>query len=270
MKHIEEIKFCLPDKLTDIDQEEAIEEMTKDIKPIEGVGFAGWKTKELLRNSLKFNIFGETEEVNLPDLSKYKEELVNKIEETLKKCNELVKMPDLFIFIFPNQDPFIEENMFGSFGFWVHGSAIHLYINTKAKGWLDNLKKSTAHEVAHVISGSKFKMETILEGLIFDGVAEHFREKAVGGETAPWSKAIPEKKSKKILKDLEDNKLLNKKDYKLYQDLFYGKNEYPNWAGYTIGYVIIKEILENSDKKIEEIIKISPKNLFKEYKKIKK
>lgn len=269
-KKIKEIKFCLPDKLSGISKEEVLDQIVELAGENEEIGFAGFKEKKYLKNFLPHFIFGDSEEVSLPDVSKYIEDIKKCLNNATSKCDDLFKLPKLYIFVFPTQDKFVEEQMKGVNGFAPYQKTIHLYINSEIKGWFNELPKTFAHEIAHAISHSLFKWETILDTLVFEGIAEHFRKKTIGGERAPWAKAISEKKAEDIIENLERKELLNIEDQNLYFDLFFGNDEFPQWAGYTIGYVIVKTVLENSGEDINSLIKTEPKKVFELYKRFSK
>lgn len=267
-KHIKQIKFCLPKETTGINKDKAISQIIENIEPTREIGFAGYKNKEFLKSGLKFNVFGETEETDLPDLEPYKEKIEIETEKALSKYNKVMETPDINVFVFPSQDTFVEKQMKGVTGIWIYKTVIHIFINTDYKEWLKQLPNTVIHETSHVISGTTFKWDAILDSIIFEGITEHFREKVLNdNKQEPWTKAISNEKAVEILKELEENNHLNKKDdTELYRDLFFGIDKYPQWSGYTIGYVIIDKILKNTDKDITGLIKMPPKKVFETYK----
>jgi uncharacterized protein YjaZ len=270
-KKIKEIKFCIPDKLFSINRAEVLGQIIELAGEKEEIGFAGYIEKSYLKNSLSYSVFGDSKKVSLPNVLAHVSDIRNCITKTISKCDKLINVPPLYVFVFPTQNKFIQEQMNGVSGFSPYKKTIHLYINPEVEGWFKKLSETIAHETAHTISHSLFKWETILDILIFEGVAEHFREAVIGGEQSPWTKAISSQKVKEILEKLETKNLLNdKKNKDLYNNLFFGGKEFPQWSGYTIGYILVKNVLENSDKDIKFLMKTKPQKIFELYKKLSK
>lgn len=268
-KYLKRLLFCQPDKLSGISKEEAIKQMIEKSKPNKPIGFAGFIEKKYLENRLKVAVLGEKNEVSLPNISKDKKLIEKIVLEALSKCKKEIDLPDLHIFIFPTQDEFIKNKMNGSAGFSVYKGAIHAYINNNIEGWDKTVPKTIAHETAHAISQTNFEWETILDAIIFEGLAEHFREKVVGGGHDPWTQVLTKKEAKEIMRKLIKNNLLDKDwDGEFYYKLFHGTGEYPLWAGYSIGYAVIGEVLKKEDITITELLEAKPKKVLEIYKSI--
>jgi len=118
------------------------------------------------------------------------------------------------------------------FGF----GAIRLFINSNVKGWKTALKECVCHEFNHIVYNKYHRRETLLDNIIYEGLAEPFREHVVGGKQAPWSKALTLRECKRIFSRIE--KLLSSKSPKVYRSVFFDfeDEKYPLWSGYSIGY----------------------------------
>ena len=113
------------------------------------------------------------------------------------------------------------------------------------------------HELCHAARWGKNNewMNTLFDGLINEGIATYFE--------ADFAKNLEEKTVfiKTILErsDEENKKLFEKLCDQLestsydYETIFFnGNDELPRWAGYSLGYYLVKRYLERTGKKIEE------------------
>ncbi len=102
---------------------------------------------------------------------------------------------------------------------------------------------------------------SIGEGMIFEGLAEHFRETMIGGSQAPWLDKISEEQARKLFNEIKSE--INNKSTDFYNEVFFGTGRYPQWAGYTIGYYLIKDYLEMQGKiNWNKILRINPKEVL--------
>lgn len=247
---------------TDFDTKKAelIDWILDQIPDDPDIGFAGFSHKNGLREHLKWEI----EEIkNIGPIDEDKTKIV--IEETVKKCLSVVSASKpIHIFVFPTFKAFVKEKMNGVGGYSPWRNTIMVYINP-VDGWDNALRSTICHEFAHAVAQNYNELRTILDQLVFDGVAEHFREAVINGDKAPWVKALTEPKATGILNEIEDK--LDSDDENVRGEIFYGTGKYPIWAGYAIGYFIVGNFLKKQ-KKVDwnEILKISPKRIIEESK----
>ena len=222
-------------------KEEIIYGILKEIPYLDSCGYGGYITKEGLRECLDRLIFSSKDKIefNVEDVKK----VVSGIRISLKRCSVVLKRDVLKIFIFPNFDSFVKTKMFGNAGFTPWKNTINLYVNSIQE---DKISYTIAHEIAHALSPYPLKEDNSIGAtLLYEGIAEKFREFFLGGNKAPWTQAISIKKANEILQKLN----LEKRDYQLYKDLFFGSENYPMWSGYTIGYKMAEKYLERIGKK---------------------
>ncbi len=122
----------------------------------------------------------------------------------------------------------------------------------------EKIFEMTCHELCHAARWGKNDewCEKIFDLLIFEGLAVYFEEQA--------TKSKPEKRTfflKTILNrsDKEQEKILKilKKDFDKNnygeRDVLTKKTDIlPRWPGYSLGYYLVKQYLEKTDKTIEE------------------
>ena len=152
--------------------------------------------------------------------------------------------------------------MSGVSGYTPDRNNILLFISAQ-KGWKTALKNTIAHEYAHTCAFANHKWISLLDSLIFEGIAENFRESIIGGKPARWSKALNKKQASVIL--MENIKNLNSINEKKYLQLFLGyNNKYKLWSGYSIGYQIVKSFIRKNNKlQWSEIVKLEPKEILR-------
>lgn len=138
---------------------------------------------------------------------------------------------------FPSEDM---EEFEGTMGTTFWSGTFHVYIDTKNFSF-SALEETIAHEYNHCVRFNYFSPfeQTMLEAIIMEGLAEHFREEVVGGEPSPWSKALSRKKVKQTLKKLDRELYTSTENRELYEDIFFGGDKYERWTGYSAGYAIV-------------------------------
>ncbi|PIS42663.1 MAG: hypothetical protein COT24_02305 [Candidatus Kerfeldbacteria bacterium CG08_land_8_20_14_0_20_40_16] len=222
-----------------IDSSKDVSALTKKVKKSRN-GYAGFKSRTGLYRYLDTAI-GNPKKLTL-GLSEQK--TVQSASEAIKKCQKYFPIKKCDVFLFPTYDPFVLKKMFGVNGFTPWQSTILLFIHSGCKN-LKYIQYTLAHEYAHAAMLNYHKWESLEDSLFFEGIAEHFRERVLGGREAPWVKALSQKKSKQLYKKLQNK--LKSKDPSLYGEIFLGKGKvFPLWSGYAIGYYMVGKILKKS------------------------
>ena len=202
--------------------------------------------------------------IKIPASNYNEREIKTIIGLTLKKCTKKLKSKIVHIFIFPNFNKFKKEKMNGVGGFCSWKNTILLDINP-VKGWQNALKRSLCHEFHHSVIANKRKPPTwtLLESLIYEGMADNFAE-SITQKTSIWCKTLSKQKSMAVFQKIK--KILNKNDDKTYQQVFFGKGKkYPRWAGYSIGYQVVKSSLKiHPNFSWNEMAKIRPEKILKD------
>ena len=113
------------------------------------------------------------------------------------------------------------------------------------------------HELCHAARWGKNNewMNTLFDGLINEGIATYFEAEFAKNqeEKTIFIKTIlgrSDEENKKIFEKLRDQ--LESKSYDYETIFFNGNDELPRWAGYSLGYYLVKRYLEKTGKKIEE------------------
>src|SRR3989338_1916841 len=224
--------------------------------------YAGFATKSEIEKFLIAEIFGFNKSVRKKQAKINIRVINNLIKSTLIKCDQKIESKNpLNIYIFPSYNQFVKKRMFGVSGYTQDKNNILLFISPK-KGWQSSLKNTVTHEYAHLVTYNYHKWKTLLDSLIFEGIAEHFRESVISGKPSPWTQVLSPQKSKIVFKKIY-NKLQSANE-KYYQQLFLEfDKKYPLWAGYTLGYQILQLFLRHQKNlPWSKIIKLKPKDIL--------
>jgi uncharacterized protein YjaZ len=257
--------YSFLDNLKGNNAKKIINEIRNEVPFIKNIEYTG-VDKELLNETLERFILDYNEDNQFFEITKKEQKKMLKISkgtlEELKKFSKSKK----YLFIFPCFNKFTIESMNGLGGFCSSKNVILIFLNKNGKNWKRYLKETIYHEFAHSVSnfykGGEF---SIGDGLIFEGLAEHFRENIIGGEHAPYSKALSIDEIKKYLNKLKPK--LNSMDLDLYMEVFFGVGEYPNWTGYSIGYYLIEKYLkEKKEVNWNKLLRENPKEILNKLK----
>lgn len=240
--------------LANLNKEEFFNSLNQELKQDEN-GFAGFAKRAFLNQNLEYQIF---EKIEAPNSFKYDLKLISEIvDDAYNKCiNVLPSYKPTYIYLFPSYLKFTDEQMDGVGGFTPYDNVIHLYIHQNYKDYA--IKHTVAHEYNHSLI--RCKWYNLLESLIYEGFAEHFRIDIMGGEVAPWSNAIDEATCKAYFQTLRGK--LNQED--LHNQVFFGSKDYPMWLGYSLGYNIVQSYLANNPGLTwPNLMSKSPKEILK-------
>ena len=119
------------------------------------------------------------------------------------------------------------------------------------------ISEMVAHELCHAARWGKNDewINSLFDGVISEGIATYFEAEFVKDRTEKtvFIKTIFERsdeENEKILDKLRTQLDLNQYDYDTI--FFNGNNELPRWAGYSLGYYLVRKYLKKTGKKIED------------------
>lgn len=181
------------------------------------------------------------------------------IESAVKVAEEYV-FPKLKIdwdidVLVTNRIPMIiPEN--GAGGYTFSADFIRIMIDDK-KATKNLISENVVHELCHAARWGRNDewIKSLFDCLIFEGLACALEAEFVKDKTEKslFIKTILEctyDENKKILDLLQDK--LDSNEYN-YDEIFFNGNIYlPRWAGYSLGYYLVKKYLEKTNKKIED------------------
>ncbi len=226
------------------------------------VGYAGCRTIEWLREHLASHIFGYLEVSNLPAPKYNKEQILQTLQFVLSECQQVLpSQKAMHVYVFPCFNPFTKESLKGVGGFCPYNNVCHLFLcqdfNETA------LQDTLAHEYNHAFIMHRWS--TLLDSLVFEGLAEHFREHILQGPKANYVTAVSKAECHKHFRNLQTN--LDQTD--LHDAVFFDQEslQYPHWLGYSLGYHIVESFLkQNPNKTWSEIMQIEAEDILKPFK----
>lgn len=260
--NIVKISFCFP-KLVPKDKTALIYAIVRSIRHDKKIGYAGYPEKEKLQTQISYRFNDDNVKEYKQLTPKDKEKIEKVIRLTVEKCNERLPLsaPPLSVFVFPWLGVQYNKAFGGVTGFTPGMNTIYIFISLE-KFSSRSLKETVTHELNHAVFFCYHKSDqTLLDIMVFEGLAENFREEVVGGQSSAWSEALSEKESRLALFSLSNS--LRSRSYRLYREVFFGGKDYERWTGYSIGYRIIKSFRKTfPNKSWDEIMRMKQKTIF--------
>jgi len=249
-----------------------IEQMVSQIKENPNFVLGDFKDEKSLAISLQRKVFGDTKTSALKSIIPSVEEITKIYNEAfIKSFNALSINGNIDIYILPMCNEGASKDLDGVNGFVVDGvNVFYLLIDTKNPKWRTSLTETVPHEYAHMVYTSKFEWNSILDGMVNEGLAEHFREYITGGNQTPWSIALKKSDALRELNKLPKtllNKFIDESNVDdLYISYFFGTKDLPEWYGYSLGYWLIDEIMDKNKINLIELFEKKPKEVLKLFK----
>jgi len=221
-------------------------------QPIYGGFVAGGEYAELM-NTLKQPISNTSallEEIALlenADISQFVFNQTKTVSDSLSGPNTN------FILLAMNPDAKDMFNQYG-LGFFYTGITavttgagnIIISIDPREANWRHMLKYVIAHEYHHSVWTSRNFTRfdfSLLEYLIFEGRADYFASKIFPDVKVPWTQNLTPEKEKEVWNIIKDK--LKSRDEDLNTKIMVGDEKIPFGSGYSIGYNIVTNYMEN-------------------------
>lgn len=229
------------------------------------VGFGGFLNKKYLNDYLHRNLFkggekhAEAKQISARDKKQVRDTIAN----TIRKCAGELTIPGgvFSIFVFSSIGSRYEKNFGGINGFTPYKNTMHIFLLQRFSKRA--LVETVAHEFTHAIFFNYHtERQTLLDTMIFEGIADNFREDIFAGKPAAWSRALIPHEARAALRALQTK--LYVKSFSLYQEIFFGSKKYKRWTGYSLGYHIVKHFRKKYPALTwEKFIRLKPKEIFK-------
>lgn len=184
-------------------------------------------------------------------------------QEIVPTIESKIKLSDIDIVVADNPEGVIPE--IGTGGSSPTANLIYINIDPDFPNIEDRIeeeiKSTLAHECHHCARAEHFYYgENLLEALITEGLADHFDLEINGGEIKLWCKALSEAELEEYL-----NKARLEFDNENYDHSkwFFGTDsEIPKWAGYSLGFKIVDDYLNKTNKKASELFNLDSKEFI--------
>lgn len=148
----------------------------------------------------------------------------------------------------------ISEN--GAGGYTFSADFIRIIIDDK-KATENLISENVVHELCHAARWGKNDewIKSLFDGLLFEGLACVLEDEFANNnpEKTLFIKTILERsdeENEKILAVVREK--LDSNEYNYDEIFFNGNNKLPRWAGYSLGYYLVKKYLEKTNKRIED------------------
>ncbi len=163
---------------------------------------------------------------------------------TLERTNKVLPIQPLDILVMVSPYGVIPELGIG--GYCSTGKLIQLMFQPEN----ENFSKSLGHPLERIIThelhhAQRFALrgreKTLGDAIVMEGLACHFVRQIYGSPAEPWEEAL----SKEMLSDIAllAHHKWNDSEYN-YREWFFGSDEFPRWAGYSLGYALVGKYLE--------------------------
>jgi uncharacterized protein YjaZ len=182
------------------------------------------------------------------------------VQEEKLRLQKVWKGPNIPIFIFPSDknNRKLKQDFNGKSGL-AFKDKLFLFISE------DNTEKELralfTHEYNHVCRLSKFQKNeedyVLLDSIILEGLAENAVRERLGEEClATWTSYYSNEELKKMWNHLVlPNRNILKNDLK-HQTILYGLRFYPKMLGYCVGYYLVKNYIEATNKTSKDLLNI--------------
>jgi uncharacterized protein YjaZ len=258
-------------KIIDATQEVILDSIVTDITANKKFILGSYSSVERFTNDLRYSIFGDDTTTPLPTLETYHEYSTHTIQETLTICSAYLPIESTInVFVLPMKNESASADLDGVNAFALGKSTLYILINPTIKNWEQSLIYTIAHEYAHLVSAHYVPFQSIRTGIVYEGLAEHFREQVFGGPHAKYSLALTKEEAMEkipFLSDEELDRFINDDNYDFYLSYFFGGGKYPEWFGYSIGYWLVWSILEKQPLSLRELFTKQSKDVFALFKK---
>ncbi len=197
----------------------------------------------------------------------YIDKITKNSEEAIWNVVSKIPISKIDILIYNNKYKVIKEIGIGGYTGYI-GNKIDISINMSYKDLKtsinNELKRTIAHEMHHAMRMQTIGYgETLLDGIISEGLADHFDEE-IYGKRIPgiWTAALSSEDIHLYLKKAKS--MFNSTEYN-HAEWFFGTDKIPKWTGYSLGYYIIDKYLKlNPTKKPSTIYNKKSKDIIKD------
>jgi uncharacterized protein YjaZ len=203
---------------------------------------------------------------------KAKEDKIEKLLlPALMSCNKCLKNDSMTIYIQPFEGGNAEsimKKMNGIMAVTAGSKQIMLTIDPEVDSWSDRIAATLAHEYHHAYwTKTNFKKVTnkwdMLSYLVFEGRADSYAHFIYPMTKVPaWDTTLNDKEKADLWAKIKPQ--LQSTDMNFQREvMFGGRDSYPIWGGYCLGYAIVQSALKNNPKLTpEEWTNMSPEKIL--------
>lgn len=199
-------------------------------------------------------------------LSPFENEIQDSFDKAVPLITQRIPVKDVDIVIYDNPEGAVKEQGIG--GYTPNAHLVYIPMDPSFTDLHNSiqteLKRTLAHELHHALRWDNPGYgETLLDALITEGLADHFDIEVFNEPPQPWSIAITDTELDSLIEKATNDFHNKKYDHATW---FYGRTEVgiPRWAGYSLGFKIIKDYLHKyPEKKPSQLYSASTKEFMK-------
>ncbi len=202
-----------------------------------------------------------------------KRDIVGHVRTLEKKYQHKWNGPDVAIFVFPNDQTNrkIEGEYRGRSGLAFHDK---LFLFLSKDVHIDDIESLFLHEYHHVCRLAAVKKSeesfTIVDTMMMEGLAENAVREMVGEEAVSnWTKLYSPEQCERFYKKIILPHKEMTRDHSKFPQMMYGTGFYPNMLGYSVGYHIVKAIMDETGQKTKHLLGMPTEKIMNLYEGIK-
>ncbi len=196
-------------------------------------------------------------------------QIISYIKKIEKKYMLEWKGPDVSIFVFPidQTNRKIEREYRGRSGLAFYNKLFLFLSKDVKRGDIHSLFLHEYHHVCRLSSVTKPEEEfTIMDTIIMEGLAENaVREKLGDHAVSDWTKLYEPYQCERFYQRIILPQKDVTRDSLKFSQIMFGTGFYPKMLGYSVGYHIVKTIMQKTGKKTKQLLSESTEELFKQY-----
>ncbi len=137
---------------------------------------------------------------------------------------------------------------YGVGGYTPNARSVLIWLDPTARNVPDLISRRLAWIVAHELHHSvRWRTpgygSTLLEAMVSEGLADQFALQVLGGTTPPWTSALSTEDVASVHQRAASAMNVDGYDH---AEWFFGSGSIPRWAGYTLGFNIVRRYLESN------------------------
>lgn len=194
------------------------------------------------------------------------------VRRSLVRASQLWPSKEITVCLFPfppeaDAADSVRLRMNGVTGFSEAPGVLWLQI-IPISGWLDKAPYATVHEYHHAISYEcgviPAEGKTLLDTILAEGRADWFAATLYPASRAPWTIPLPPSDEDTVWSAMQP--VLDSREKTDIERFFFGfENDVPEWAGYRIGYQIVRHYIEgHPGQSVEEWSRLDSKTFLRE------
>jgi uncharacterized protein YjaZ len=191
-------------------------------------------------------------------LTSFQDQITSAFNEVAEKIDGKIILPAVDVVIVDYPEKVIPETGVGGYAMGPH--LLYVYIDPESPHFLAHATKeivsTLTHELHHCARMSALgQTKTLIEGFVFEGLADHFDIEINNFAPFPWSVALTNDQLTEQLQKAIPK--FNNGNYD-HQAWFFGSEEkgIPRWTGYSLGFEIVGKYMQKSGKTAAELFDV--------------